>query len=200
MSAHARDTIVDRLLRNARERPDAPAVYARDAAGDFRPLSWSAYATRCRAFAGALLAEGFAPGDAVTVLGENSVAWLVADLGAMMARGVAAGVYTTSTAEQAAYIVGHCDAQVCVVEDAAQWRKVHEQRAHLPALRRIVLEREVEQVRDADPTALSFEAFLALGQAHQAEVDARLAALEPRRRESRARRREACTARAGVPA
>ena len=179
MSAHARDTIVDRLLRNARERPDAPAVYARDAAGDFRPLSWSAYATRCRAFAGALLAEGFAPGDAVTVLGENSVAWLVADLGAMMARGVAAGVYTTSTAEQAAYIIGHCDARVCVVEDAAQWRKVHDQRAHLPALRRIVLEREVEQVRSADPTALSFAEFLALGQAHQAEVDARLAALEP---------------------
>ena len=177
MSQTARDTIVDRLLRNARERPGAPAVYARDDSGAFQALSWAEYATRCRLFAGALLAEGFAPGDAVTVLGENSVAWLVADLGAMLARGVAAGVYTSSTAEQAAYIIGHCEARVCVVEDPAQWRKVHALRGQLPSLRRIVLERGVEDVRAEDPTALSFDEFLARGGDHAPDVEARLAAL-----------------------
>jgi long-chain acyl-CoA synthetase len=174
-----RNTIVDRLLRNARTQGDKPAIHFRreGATNGFAHLTWAEYARRCRAFAGALLGQGYAPGDAVTIMGENSPEWLVADVGAMLARGVAAGIYQTSTAEQAQYIVEHCEARVWVVEDAALWRKMRAARDALPRLTRVVLIRGAEE-HSNDPLVVSFEDFLAGGAAHQTQVDARLAEIQ----------------------
>lgn len=167
-----RDTIVDRLLRNARERAGKPAVYFRQGGG-FIPLSWADYAARCRAFAGGLLRVGYEKGDAVTIMGENSPEWLIADLGAMLARGVAAGIYQTSTPEQAAYIVSHCEAKVWVIEDAALWKKMSAVRGELPSLKKVVLVRGAEQFAD-DPLVTSFEAFLVGGEELAASVEQRI--------------------------
>jgi non-ribosomal peptide synthetase component F len=174
-----RNTIVDRLLRNARTQAEKPAIHFRreGAPNGFAHLTWADYAGRCRAFAGALLSQGYAPGDAVTIMGENSPEWLIADVGAMLARGVAAGIYQTSTAEQAQYIVDHCEAKVWVVEDAALWRKMRAARDALPRLTRVVLVRGAEE-HGSDPLVVSFEDFLAAGAAHQAQVDTRLAEIQ----------------------
>ena len=42
---------------------------------------------------------GLEPHKAVCILGFNSVEWFVADVGAILAGGIAAGIYTTNTAE-----------------------------------------------------------------------------------------------------
>ncbi len=168
-----RDTIIDRLLHNARDRGSKPAMFHRPAPGaDFVPISWAEYVAKCRAFAGALLRLGYEPGDAVAIMGENSPEWIVADVGAMLARGVAAGIYHTSTPEQASYIVAHCDAQIWVVEDATLWRKMSGERAHLHRLKRVVLVRGAEQFAD-DPMVTSFEAFLKSGESLGDVVDQR---------------------------
>ncbi len=166
-----RDTIPHRLLERAREQGDRPALWHQHD-GVWRAIGWREYADRCRAFAGALLAEGNVPGDAVAIMGNNCPEWLIADLGAMFARGVAAGIYQTSTPEQAAYVAGHCEAKVVVVEDAEQYRKIAAMRDRLPALRRIVMVRDAESVDD--PQAVSFASFLARGDKHRGEVDRRL--------------------------
>ena len=174
-----RDTIVDRLLRHAVETPGKPAIYYRQAGAPngWAHLTWADYANRCRAFAGGLLGQGYAPADAVTIMGENSAEWLVADVGAMLARGVAAGIYHTSTPDQAQYIVEHCEAKVWVIENAAIWRKLQSVRSTLPLLKQVVLIRDAEQFAD-DPLVTSFEAFLKSGEAHKAKVDARLAEIQ----------------------
>jgi long-chain acyl-CoA synthetase len=170
-----RDTVVDRLVRNARSMGSTPALYSRRG-GRWVAIDWKTYLQRCREFAGALLAEGYQPGDAVAIIGNNTPEWVIADVGAMLARGVATGIYQTNTPEQAAYIAAHCEAKVVVVEDRAQWAKIDAQRSKLPRLRKIVMMNEHTSVND--PLAIPFDAFLASGRAHLPAVDARFAEIQ----------------------
>ena len=170
-----RDTILDRLANRARSQGPQSALYYRNEER-WDSLSWSGYYQRVRDFAGGLIAHGYAPGDAVAIIGNNCPEWPIADLGAMAARAVPAGIYQTSTAEQAAYVAGHCDAAVIVVENKALWSKINAQRASLPKLKKIVMIREADAV--SDPTVMSFAQFCDSGRTHTAAVDERFAAIQ----------------------
>lgn len=167
-----RDLVVDRLFANAHSQPDAPALHGRHSGG-WRPISWREYADRCLDFAGALIEEGHAPGEAVAIMGNNRPEWLIADVGAMVARGVPAGIYQTSSPDQATYIAGHCEAKVLVLENPSYYPRIQQEK--LPHLWRIVLMEGMVQ----DPLAMSFEAFCAMGRAHRADVERRIRALAP---------------------
>jgi long-chain acyl-CoA synthetase len=156
----SRDTIPDRVLRYAQTLASAPAMYAREHDA-WQAISWAEYAERSRLFAGGLLALGYEVGDGVAILSDNCPEWLYADMGAMMARAVPAGIYQTCTPEQTAYIAGHCEAKVMVVQDASQWAKVDQVRHELIHLKRIVVIEGAEEIDD--PLVCSFQAFLALG-------------------------------------
>ena len=67
---------------------------------------------------------GYGVGDGVAIMSDNCPEWLFADMGAMIARAVPAGIYQTCTPEQTAYIARHCEAKVVVVQNQAQWLKV----------------------------------------------------------------------------
>src|SRR4030067_854755 len=64
----------------------------------------------------ALIGLGLAPGQHVAILGFNRAEWVITYLGAMVAGGAAAGIYTTSSADEVAYMMGHAEAPVVVVE------------------------------------------------------------------------------------
>jgi long-chain acyl-CoA synthetase len=171
-----RDTIVDRIANNARLIPEKPAIRHRHGDG-WRTITWREYAARAKAFAGALLSMGYEPGWGVGIMASNSAEWLIADVGAMMARAVPAGIYQTSTPEQAAYVAHHCEARVVVVEDREQWTKIKALRDQLTNLQRVVMIREAETVDDELVT--SFEAFCESGSSDPAATDARFDEIEP---------------------
>ena len=84
----------------------------------------------------------------------------------------ARGIYTTSSAGQAAYITDHCDAPVAFAENAEQARKFIEARSDLPKLRHIVQFFE----EPAHESVLTWKAFLELGaKVSDADLDARIA-------------------------
>lgn len=174
----ARDTIIDRLVKRADISPERPAVWHKDG-NVWKHLTWSGYVEKVRHFAGALLGLGFEPGDAVAIMSYNSPEWLISDLGAMMARGVPAGIYQTLTQEQAFYVVNHCEAKVLVVENAEILHQIGlpDDRDDLEHTRRIVLVDGAEQVDH--PDVCSFEDFLAEGAEHLDAVEARLKEIEP---------------------
>ncbi|MBA2661962.1 MAG: long-chain fatty acid--CoA ligase [Bradymonadaceae bacterium] len=170
-----RDTIIDRFLRNAEEIGGKPALWFKKGQ-TWQPIDWASYARQARQFAGALIGEGYEPGDCVTICSYNCPQWVIADVGAMMAQGVPAGIYQTDSAAQVAYIIGHCEAKVALFEDEEQYRKFVTVRGELPRVKRVVLFRDAEKI--SDPLVCSFEMFLASGQAHAKAVDARIAAIQ----------------------
>ncbi len=149
-------SIPSRVFRQAAERPDHPAYAVRDARGWHR-VSWQAYAEEVRDVARALAALGVQRGDRVCILGRNRPEWVVADVAAMALGAVPAGIYATCSSEEVAWILGHAEAVVAVVEDQAQWRKVAERWEGLPALRHVVLMRGAEV---DDPRTLTWEALI----------------------------------------
>ncbi len=173
----ATDTIPARLFAQARRRPDEPAYFVK-VDGQWRGTRWRQYADEVRRAARALVALGVGPGDTVGLLGFNRPEWVVLNVAAMCVGAAPVGVYTTCSAEEVGYVLGHAEASVLLVEDAAQWAKIVKVRAELPRLGRVVLYRGAAPIDD--PLVQSWEDFLASGDdGDDTEIDRRVAALEP---------------------
>jgi long-subunit acyl-CoA synthetase (AMP-forming) len=169
-------TLVEKLREWAERTPGDAAVHRRGPAG-WRAASWREYDEVVRRVGRALLALGHRPGDAVAILARNRPEWLYAQFGIMSAGGVPAPLYTTSTAEQTAFVVRHCRARLAFVENREQYEKLASQLAHLPSLERVILLDPVEG-RDAAWTLL-WEDFLALAdKTPAAALEERLAAVD----------------------
>lgn len=156
-------TMLDRLDRRASERGEHPALLdPRSARFDaWDTITWSAYARGVRSVARGLIALGHVPGDAVGIIGPNRPAWVLADLGAIAAGGLPAGIYSTATAEQTEYILGHAGASIAVVVDAQQAAKVLSVKPRLPRLRAIVLYPGAERPAGGAGLVSSWEELLA---------------------------------------
>lgn len=171
----SRDSIIDRFLVSSQKNAGKPAAWY-ERRGTWRYLNWANYAQKCRLFAGALIARGLQPGAHVAILAANSPNWVMAHLGAMMARSVPVGVYLTNAADEVGYILGHCEAAVLVAEDYAQWDKLRDMPGEGSNLKCIVMLQDIDLVDDE--RAISFKDFLEEGRAHLDEVNQRVEAIK----------------------
>ncbi|MEP6495427.1 MAG: AMP-binding protein [bacterium] len=164
--------VTDAFVRTALARNDNPALRFK-AYGIWNTVSWRQYHDRVRTAARALISLGVMPGDHVTIIGYNCPEWFVADVAAIAAGAIPAGIYTTNTAEQCQYVARHCAARIAFVENAEQLAKFRAVRHQLPDLRAIVQ----MHGNPNDTDALSWKSFLDLGASiPDAELDARIAA------------------------
>jgi long-chain acyl-CoA synthetase len=154
------DTIPQRLVGQARLRPDAMAYFTREG-GSWRGTTWKAYFDEVKQASRALLALGLAPGQSTAILGYNRPEWVIFALATMCAGGAPAGIYTTCSPPEVHYIVEHAEAPVVLVENQEQWEKIRAERGRLPGLRHVVVMRGAPAIDD--PMVLSWDAFLARG-------------------------------------
>ncbi|MGE0549788.1 MAG: long-chain fatty acid--CoA ligase [Kofleriaceae bacterium] len=174
MTAH--DSIPRRLIRQAVDQPTAIAYQAK-VDGQWQPTTWRGYVDQTRAAARALISLGLPRGGKVAILGFNRPEWAVFAQAAMMSGGVPAGIYTTCSADEVHYIVGHSEAMVMLVENDAQLAKVMAKRSELPHLKSIIMMRGAP-VSGAD--VLGWDEFLARAEATpDTVVDQRVDAIEP---------------------
>ena len=167
------ETIPQRVLDHGQRLGSAPAYFVRGASG-WEATSWKTYADEVRQVGAALMALGVEAGQPVCILGANRPEWVIFDVGAMAAGAIPAGIYTTSSPSECAYILNHCEAPVVLVENEAQWQKIAAVRDELPHLRHVVLMRggAID-----DPMVIGWDDFMSRGAAPN--LDERLAALRP---------------------
>jgi long-subunit acyl-CoA synthetase (AMP-forming) len=167
--------VSDVLDQTARAYGDQPAVKAKHD-GLWHTHTWREYRDNARLAARGFMHLGLQPGQGVSIIGYNCPQWFYSDVGAILAGGVPAGIYTTNTAEQCAYITGHCDAAVAVAENAQQLAKFKAVWGDLPLLKHVVL----MYGSDSDERVISWEKLLELGRSvAEADLDARIAAQKP---------------------
>jgi long-chain acyl-CoA synthetase len=136
------DTTVLRSLVAAQQRQvelrgAAPALRYRRA-GNWHAMSWLEWQESSRALAAALIGLGIQPGDHVAILANTGVEWVLVDLAIQMAGAVTVPIYASCTAEQIAFLLRDCDAQLVFCENLEQLQKVAQKRAELPALGRML--------------------------------------------------------------
>ncbi|UQA60351.1 AMP-dependent synthetase/ligase [Polyangium aurulentum] len=171
------DSIPRRLFAQAERRPDAPAHHVKSG-GVYRPKSYRQLADEVRRAGKALLALGQKPGFTTCILGFNRSEWVVFDVATMAAGGAPAGIYTTCSAEEVAYIIHHAESEVVLLENESQWSKVHKKLGELPHVKHVVMMRGAPRIDH--PIVMSYEDFLSRGDGvADADFFARLDALEP---------------------
>jgi long-chain acyl-CoA synthetase len=131
-------TMVHVLHEQATRHEHRPALWSRRGR-TYVPTSWREYAQRVKRFALGLHALGFKAGGTLAIQSFNREEWLVADLAAMALGGAPLGLYTTSSAEQVEYIVGHSEAEFILVENAKYLAGVLALRERLPRVRHIIV-------------------------------------------------------------
>ncbi|HVH41065.1 MAG TPA: AMP-binding protein [Labilithrix sp.] len=149
--------------------------------GAWRTTTWKAYARDVRRVGRALVGLGVERGKGVAIIGYNCPEWLMADVGAIFAGAVPAGIYTTSTPEQVRYITEHCEAKVAFADTSAQVDKFVAEQDRLPKLEVVVqmLGRPTEAKRGR-LRVIGWAELLELGdQTPERALDERIAAQKP---------------------
>jgi long-chain acyl-CoA synthetase len=173
----AADTIPSRLLHQARVRPDQPAYHVRSN-GTWQATNWRTYAGQVRQAGRALATLGVDPGGCVSILGFNRPEWIIADVGAMSIGGAPAGIYTTCSPPEVAYIIRHSESPVVFVENLEQWKKVEAELATLPLLRWVVTMQGTPKIDH--PKVLSWDDFMAKASGTEDKLfDRRVEELKP---------------------
>lgn len=164
------------LDATVRAYSDQPAIKVKRN-GTWQAYTWKEYREHARLAARGFMSLGLQPGQGVAIIGYNCPQWFFADVGAIFAGGIPAGIYTTNSPEQCAYIAAHAESPIAVVEDAKQLAKFKSAWADMPKLQHIVM---MYGSDDTDDRVISWDKLLELGgNIPEADLDARIAAQSP---------------------
>lgn len=129
----------------------------------WRDHNWRAIGARVDRFRAALAQEDIKVGDRVAILLPNGIDWVCLDLAAHASGLVTVGLYPHETAASNAYILGHSDARLVLLDTAARWQSLWLLRSEFPLLKRVWV-RDVDAgsgVPTADPIVRKLADILA---------------------------------------
>jgi long-chain acyl-CoA synthetase len=115
------------------------AGVALESVGGSEVVSYAELGSVSSELARGLISLGIEPGDRVAILGSTSVAWTLADCGAICAGSVVTPIYHTNSPVECAHVLSDSDARIVFCENADQMAKVEQVRGQCPALEQIVL-------------------------------------------------------------
>ena len=123
-----------------------------------------------------LVELGLERGERAAIVAETRPEWTHANLAILSAGLVSVSVYPSNSADEARYVLAHCEARIAFVEDDEQLAKLLTIRDRLPLLEWIVVMAPSGPVAEA----LTIEDLRARGRGRdESEWDARIAAVEP---------------------
>jgi len=108
-------TTPEYLIENAEKYPNEAAISSKDENGNWDTTTWSEFKDDVVALSKALIANGFDPGDKLSIYSYNRKEWYSAYSAANMCNGAAVGVYHTCSPEEVEWVVGNSDSKVVFV-------------------------------------------------------------------------------------
>jgi long-subunit acyl-CoA synthetase (AMP-forming) len=168
------------LEERAKNDADRPAMRVKRNGG-WRTTTWGSYARDAKRAGRAFIKLGVERGKGVVLIGYNCPEWVIADVGAILAGAMPAGIYTTNSAEQVRYIAHHCEAKVAFAENQQQVKKFVDEADRLPHLTTVIMMMgRPEQKKQGRLDVLAWDEFLALGDdVPEAELTKRIEAQKP---------------------
>ncbi|MBM3302313.1 MAG: AMP-binding protein, partial [Deltaproteobacteria bacterium] len=157
------DETIPGLFWKQVEELDTRVAFRQKVFGLWRDISWREYGQAVREVALGLMELGLKKGDRVSIIGENRPEWLYSDLGIMAAGGITVGIYTTNSADEVGYILGHSGSRFFIVENEEQLDKALTVRKDVGDLEKVMVI-DTEGLRKfRDPWVISLDDLRALG-------------------------------------
>jgi long-chain acyl-CoA synthetase len=131
--------------------------------GLWHDLSWNDYYRMVMHVGSALISMGLEKGDGVSIIGDNCPEWVVIDLAAQCAGGMAVGVYATNAWPQVEYVIQNSESKFFFVENEEQLDKWLNFRDNVPQLKKVIVW-DLKGLRHfQDPVVMTYEELLELG-------------------------------------
>lgn len=140
--------------------------------GKWEQATWNEYYDKAVLLGLALVETGVRKGDRVSILSENRLEWLFADMGTLGIGGVVVPIYTTLTAEEIGYIVENSESKVIIVENKEQLDKILTFEHSIKTLEKIVVI-DLPDEEIANSKIIGFDALLLLGKKTEGTSDKR---------------------------
>ncbi|XP_051028704.1 LOW QUALITY PROTEIN: long-chain-fatty-acid--CoA ligase ACSBG2-like [Acomys russatus] len=123
-------------------------------------LTYVEYYEACRRAAKAFLKVGLERFHGVGIMGINSVEWVIASIGAIMAGGISVGILSTNTPKTCQIIAETSKMDIFVVDNEKQLQKVNQIQGYLKHLKAIIQYKE--DIQEVQPNLYSWKGFLDL--------------------------------------
>ena len=130
---------INEVFKNRTDKYTDKIAVEKKLNGRWESASWRQYYAASRAVGLGLNALGIKKGDRVSILSENRLEWLYADMGTLGVGAVVVPIYTTLLAEEVGYVLKNSGTRAVFVEDRPQLEKVLACQAELPELETIIL-------------------------------------------------------------
>jgi long-chain acyl-CoA synthetase len=130
-------SLVEQFEATAARQAHRPATKHKQN-GRWIETSWAELARRTRDVSDGLAALGVQRGERVALLGETTIEWNVADLGAMGAGAISVPIYQSLKAHDVAYVLENSGARFIFVDGEVQAAKIREVKDRLPALEGVI--------------------------------------------------------------
>ncbi|XP_041106768.1 long-chain-fatty-acid--CoA ligase ACSBG2-like [Polyodon spathula] len=162
-------TVYQMFQRTVEQYGETPALAVKKE-GQWATLTFREYYNECRLAAKSFLKLGLERYHGVGILGFNSPEWFIAEIGSILAGGLAVGIYTTNSPEACQYVADNCEANVLVVENHKQLTKILQVKDQLPHLKAIVQYKD--ELKEKQPNLYTWKEFMELGkQIPDAQLD-----------------------------
>ncbi|XP_031204047.1 long-chain-fatty-acid--CoA ligase ACSBG2 isoform X2 [Mastomys coucha] len=121
---HETPMTIPELFQESVERFGAYPALASKNGKKCETLTFSQYYELCQKAARSLIKLGLQRFHGVGILGFNSVEWVTAALGTILAGGLCVGIYVTNSAEACQYVIKQANVDVLIVENDQQLQKI----------------------------------------------------------------------------
>jgi long-chain acyl-CoA synthetase len=156
------DTIPRLFTKAVAQNGQKVALRTKDL-GIWHDITWNGYHDGAKNVGCALLSLGFEKGDSACIIGDNSIEWVLADMGIQCIGGVSVGVYATNAWQQVEYVVNHCDAKFLFMENEEQLDKWLRFRDNTPLLKKVIIWDTKGLSSFKDPMVMTFEQLIEQG-------------------------------------
>lgn len=143
------------FCERVRRSPQTVAYREYDPAAQiWRAHTWQAVAERTDRMRRALARTGLKPGERIAVLLPNSTDWVCFDLAAHSLGLVVVALYPHDSAANNAYIIGHADARLLLLDTPDRWRSLLPHRSEFSALEQVwIRDGDLPSAKETDPVA-----------------------------------------------
>lgn len=181
-------TVANLFRQTVAKHGQRPAMKLKRPVNGVIPDTWQTwtfdeYWRLCNSFAKSLIHLGFQQHNIINIIGFNSPEWFISNVGAILAGGIAAGIYTTNLTEACKYIGNHSKAEVVVCEGNKQLAKFTNCGSDVPSVKCLVVwGEEIDQAiaSKCQVPVYTWEQFLALGkEVADDKIDERMAQTKP---------------------
>jgi len=158
-------SIPERFFNMAEKRPGR-TLFQNKEKGVWRDISWGEVKDAVWQIANGFLALGMEPGDGVSILSENRLEWIYADLGILSAAGVTVTIYPSNLPHEVEYIVNDSGSRFIVISGSDQYEKLSDRRETMTCLEKIITLDDIGKPAD---DVMSVSELRELGRKHASQ-------------------------------